>query len=347
VRRSLAFLAIALCATAVRADVIEEVAAFVNGQILTRTEMLEREGQVRQQLARQFNGADLETKITDARKNLLTDMIRELLLVQRAEIMGLDLDKVYQQAVENLKDQQGIKTNDEMTNLLKQEGLTQDELRRILLRFNVPDIMINLEVRQKLVVTPEDMKSYFDKHLDEFRVLESYKIREIVLLSEGHTDAELKEIAGKIKAELAAGTTFAELVLKYSEAPSRFQEGIIGPMSAADLAPALRDVVSKMKQGDVSEPIDMAHGLHIVQLDTKTEAKEPDFEGVKAGIENKIKQDRFPVALEEYWARLYKENRIDIPERYRIFADGVPNNVPAVAPAVPAAPAAAGVKPGG
>jgi parvulin-like peptidyl-prolyl isomerase len=108
-------------------------------------------------------------------------------------------------------------------------------------------------------------------------------------------------------------------------------------MSAGDLAPALRSAVSKMKQGDVSDPIDMANGLHIIQLDTKTEAKEPDFDGVKAGIENKIKQERFQGAVDDYWVKLYAENRIDIPEKYRVFAEGVPITVPqpgaAVAPA--------------
>lgn len=148
----------------VRGEIIEEVAAFVNGQILTRSEIADREAQIRQQLTRQFAGDELEAKITEARKNLLTDMIRELLLVQRAEILGLDLDKVYQQAIDNLKEQQGIKTNDEMSALLKQEGLTQDELRKTLLRYNVPDIMINLEVRQKLVVTDDELKAYFEKH---------------------------------------------------------------------------------------------------------------------------------------------------------------------------------------
>jgi len=328
-----ALLAIALGAIAsiapARAEIIEEVAAFVNGQILTRSEMLDREAQIRQQLSRQFEGSELEEKITEARKSLLTDMIRELLLVQRAEIMGLDLDKVYQQAIDNLKEQQGIKTNDEMNALLKQEGMTQDDLRKILLRFNVPDIMINLEVRQKLVVADDELKAYFEKHRDEFRVEESYKLRELVLLSEGHSDKELEEIAGKIKAELAAGTPFPELVLKYSEAPSRFQEGIIGPMKAADLAPALRDTVSRMKQGEVSEAVETSHGIHFIQLDTKTDAKEPEFETVKTGIENKLKQEKFTTALDDYWQRLYRENRIVVPERYRAFATGVPISTPA------------------
>ena len=45
-----------------RADIIEEVAAFVNGQILTRSEIADREAQIRQQLTRQFAGDDLRRR---------------------------------------------------------------------------------------------------------------------------------------------------------------------------------------------------------------------------------------------------------------------------------------------
>lgn len=309
-----------------RAEIIEEVAATVNGQILTRTEIQVREAQVRASLSRQFSGSDLDRKLAEARKELLTDMIRELILTQRAEILGLDLDKVYKSALDNLREQQGIKTNDEMNALLKQEGITQDELRQILLRYNVPDIMINLEVRQKLLVPEEELRNYFDKHREEFRVEETYKVRELVLLSEGHSESELEELSEKIKGELGSGLSFTEAVIKYSEAPSRFQEGVIGPFNADDLSKDLRSAVSKLKQDEYTGPIVMKGNYHFVQLVTRTEASEPDFERVKAGIENKVKQEKFAGALNAYWERLFKENRITVKEPYRIYASGVPQS---------------------
>jgi len=310
--------------TAARAEVIEEVAATVNGQIITRTDLLTREAQVRAQITRQFSEDDLESKLTEARRNLLTDLIRELLLMQRAEIMGLDLDKVYKSALDNLKEQQGIRTNDEMQALLKQEGITESELREILLRYNVPDIMINLEVRQKMAIPEEELKAYFEKHREEFRVHESYKVREVVLLADSHSAEELDQISEKIKADLAGGLPFAEAVLKYSEAPSRFQEGIIGPLSAQDLTGGLREAVAKLKQDEVAGPIKIRGNVHFVQLVSMTEAQEPDFERVKAGIENKLKQERFAGELDAYWQRLYRENRLTIKERYRIYALDIP-----------------------
>jgi parvulin-like peptidyl-prolyl isomerase len=315
-----------LVAAPARGEIVEEVAATVNGQILTRTEIQIREAQVRQSLSRQFSGSELERKLGEARKELLTDMIRELILTQRAEILGLDLDRVYKSALDNLREQQGIKTNDEMNALLKQEGITQEELRQILLRYNVPDIMINLEVRQKLLIPEEELKSYFDKHREEFRVEETYKVRELVLLSEGHGESELGELTEKIKGELAAGLSFTEAVIKYSEAPSRFQEGVIGPFNADDLSKDLRSAVSTLKQDEYTGPIVMKGNYHFVQLVTRTEASEPDFEKVKAGIENKVKQEKFAGALNAYWDRLFKENRITIKEPYRMFAEGVPHS---------------------
>lgn len=322
----LALAAAAAGAGAVRAEIIEEVAAVVNGQILTRSEVLQREAQIRAQMMQQLAGQDFEERFADARKVILTDMVRELLLLQRAEIMGLDLEKVYRSALDHLKEQQGIKTNDEMKALLKQEGITEDELRKILLRYNVPDIMINLEVRQKLVIPEDDLKAYFDEHRDEFRVEESYRLREVVLLAEGHTEEELEDLARKVQADVASGLVFAEVVLKHSEAPSRFQEGLVGPLRAPDLLAGLREVVAGLKVGEIAGPLRLRHGIHFVQLDSKTEAQEPDFDRVREGIENKLKQERFAGELDAYWERLYRENRIQVRDGYRSYAEGLPRS---------------------
>lgn len=309
-----------------RAEIIEEVVAWVNGQILTRSDLLERESQVLAQLSVQFSGAEFDERAVEVRKRILTDMVREVLLLQRAEIMGLDLDRVFKSALENLKEQQGIKTNDEMKKLLRQEGITNDELREILLRFNVPDIMINLEVRQKIVVSDEEVQGYFDEHREEFKMEETYTIREIVVLSEGHDRAGLEEIAGKIQTDLDAGLPFTEMVLKHSEAPSRFQEGSVGPLRAPDLTEELRGALRGLEEGGVAGPIWTPHGMHFVKMEARTEAKEPVLGDVRRGIEDRLKQLKFAGELEAFWERLYLENRIDVKPLYRAYASGLPRS---------------------
>jgi parvulin-like peptidyl-prolyl isomerase len=304
----------------VRAAVVEEIAASVNGQIITRSELLARETQVMSQLSSRLVGDELERQSQQARGSLLTDMIREVILLQRAEILGLELDKVYQQALTQLKDQQGIKNQEELEELLKQEGISKEDLKDTLLRFNVPDIMVNLEVREKISVTDEEAAERFASNREKYRVEESFAIQEIVLTQEGRTAQELKDLAAKVVEELRGGTSFNELVVKYSQAPSRFNDGKIGPLKRGELAADLEAAALALKPGEVSEPLPTKAGIHIIRLESYTAAKEPSLEDARPKIITELKQEKFVAALDTYFKMLLETNRITINPNYKQYA---------------------------
>jgi parvulin-like peptidyl-prolyl isomerase len=312
-------LALAAAGLSPRAAVIEEIAASVNGQIITRSELLERENQVMAQLSSRYVGDELDQQVERMRKTLLTDMIREMILLQRAEILGLELDKVFQQALTQLKEQQKIKTQEELDQILKQEGISKDELRQTLLRFNVPDIMINLEVREKITAGDDEVADYFEKHKEEFRVEESFTVQEIVLTPEGRTVEELQKLAATVEDEVKAGTAFNELVVKYSQAPSRFKDGEIGPFKRGDLSSEIESAALALKPGEVSAPITTKAGVHIIKLKTYVAPKDPSLEDARKDVIAKVKQDKFSAALEKYFKMLLENNRVEVNPLYRQY----------------------------
>lgn len=303
----------------VRPVVVEEIAAWVNGEIITRSQVLERERTLVAQLSSRLVGEDLDREVARMRRTLLTDMIRELILMQRAEILGLELDKVYQQALAQLKEQQGIKTNEELERVLKEEGISKKELKETLLRYNVPDIMVNLEVRDKISVTDEEVTAYFEAHKGEFGADEQFSIREIVLTREGRTEEELQRLGAAVMEELRGGTSFNELVVKYSQAPSRFKDGLIGPFQRGDLVPEIEAAALALSVGEVSEPIPTAAGLHIIKLESHMPAREPDLEEARKTIVSRLKQEKFTKALRAYFEMLMETNRIEVNPLYRKF----------------------------
>lgn len=319
-----ALAAVALCAAAAapaaRAEIVEEIVASVNGQIITRSELLQRENTVIAQLSSRLVGDDLERQTEQARRTLLTDMIREVILLQRAEILGLELEKVFQQALTQLKEQQGIKTQEELDEVLKEEGISKDELKETLLRYNVPDIMVNLEVREKIAVTDPEVAEHFEKNREQYRTEESFAIQEIVLTQENRTPQELADLAAKVMEESRAGTPFNELVVKYSQAPSRFNDGKIGPLKRGDLAPELEAAALALKPGEVSEPRATRAGYHIVRLESYTAPKEPSLEEARPKIVSALKQQRFAEAIEKYFKMLHETNRIKINPNYKQYA---------------------------
>ncbi len=312
-------LLVLMVAPSSRAAIVEEVAAWVNGQIITRSELLAREREVMTQLSSRLVGEELDREVSRMRDGLLSDMIRELLLLQRAEILGLELDKVYQQALDQLKEQQGIKTNEELDQILKEEGITKEELKDTLLRHNVPDIMVNLEVREKISVTEEEAREYFNKHEEQFRTEETLTIREIVLTPENRTSEDLEKLAATVMAELESGTPFNELVVKYSEAPSRFKDGIIGPFKRGDLVRDLENVALALEVGKTSGPIRTQAGIHIIQLESHELAKEPSFEDARRQIISHLKQERFTSRLREYFKELMESNLIEVNPNYKQY----------------------------
>ena len=321
-RRRLSVLACLLMlapARAAHAAVVEEIAAWVNGKIITRSELLDRERTMVAQLSSRHVGDELDRELERMRGNLLTDMIRETLLLQRAEILGLELDKVYQQALTQLKEQQGIKTNEELDELLRKEGISKDDLRDTLLRFNVPDIMINLEVRDKIAVTEEEITDHYQKNKETYRVEESFTVREIVLTVEGRTPEDLSRLGASVMEELKAGTSFGELVVKYSQAPSRFNEGKIGPFKRGDLAPEIEAAALGLKEGGVSEPIRTRAGLHIVMLESHIMPKDPSLDDARKTITSRIKQEKFTTALGQYFKSLMEDNRIEVSPLYKQY----------------------------
>ena len=185
----LGILGAALCAIAppARAAIVEEIAASVNGRIISRTQLLQRETQLMSQLHSRFVGDELDKQIEEARGSLLTDMIREEVLIQRAEILGLELDKVFTQALTQLKEQLHIETQEELDKVLEEEGISKEELKETLLRFNVPDIMVNLEVREKISVPDQEIQEQFETNKEKYRVGASFTIEEIVLTAEDRT----------------------------------------------------------------------------------------------------------------------------------------------------------------
>lgn len=319
------FAAAALLATALtpaEAGVIEEVVAWVNGEIVTRSELLEREEAMTSQLSARYVGDELEAELKQMRRTLLTDMIREEILMQRAEFLGLELDKVFQQALDQLKQQQGIKTNDELDEVLKKEGISKDELRDTLLRFNVPDIMINLEVREKIVVTDEEAETYYNAHREQFRSAEEFTIREVVITREKHPGEDLQQVVARVVEEVDLGVPFEEIVDKYSEAPSRAKAGLIGPLRRGDLIRAIEEAALALEVGKVSRPIETEAGLHVVRLESHTPARDPSLDEVRPKVIQHLKKERFSAKLQEYLAMLMETNRIEVNPVYQEYSEG-------------------------
>src|SRR3989442_887333 len=217
----------------VRAAIVEEIVAKVNNRIISKSEFEERSTYILKQIYQQYSGDELDRQLRDAQESMLSNMITELLLLDRAESL-LDLSKVRKNLVDDFRKQQNIASDDDLEKVLKDQGMKRKDLEEQLIRLAVPQEIINYEVRRKISVSEAEIKEYYEAHQKDWETAPTVSFNEIAMFYEDANRPEvLSRAQGVVREARGSGTDFGELVQKYSEAPSKESGGFLGPLAAA------------------------------------------------------------------------------------------------------------------
>jgi peptidyl-prolyl cis-trans isomerase SurA len=315
-RLSVAALLLLAVLVPLRADILEQVLVKVNGDILTKTDFEQRQISAlrqRQDLANAGpDSPELKKAVAELTPELILSAVDELLLVQRGRELGYALgDEQFHGIIENIKKENKLETEDQFQAALKQEGLTMAELRRSLERQMLISRVQQNEVMGKISVTEDEAKAYYEKHKEQFTTPSSMTLREILVevpTSEKGVNAaqddEAKAKAEDLRNRLLGGEPFARLAADSSDAPSKANGGLIGPINSTDLAPALRDMLRKLKPGDITQPIRTTRGYQLLKLETRTEEVVKTFDAARDDISDRVAEEKRRGEMQKYVEKL-------------------------------------------
>ena len=269
----------AALAPALAADVIQAVLVKVNGEILTKTDLEQR--QVQALRARGIQPADdeaLKKAIAEVTPSLLVETIDEMLLVQRGKELGYKMtDEDFNRVVTRIRTDNKLDTDEAFHAALKQEGMSMADLRSSLEKQMLVTRVQQAEVMGKISITEEEAREYHAEHVKEFTRPGEVTIREIqfaVAKSDKGINVGLDDEA-KAKAEgarkrIVDGEAFEQVAGELSTSPSRANGGLVGPLNPAELTPAFQELLRGLKPGDVSDVIRTPAGYQIVKLESQT-----------------------------------------------------------------------------
>ena len=158
VMSSLVLALLLVVAVPMRADILEQVLVKVNGDIITKTDLEQRQiAALRQRNGGNLPEAELKKAIAEVTPQMLVDAIDELLLVQMGRDKGYHLsDSQFKEWLENLRKEQGLEDEAKFQAALKQEGMTLDDLRKNVERQFLISQVQREEVGSKLSITEEE-----------------------------------------------------------------------------------------------------------------------------------------------------------------------------------------------
>jgi len=312
-----------------RAEVIEQVLVKVNGDIITKTELEQRQVAIlRQRLNGQNvdpnllkNDEQLKKMLAEITPPVLVNAVDELLLLQHGKELNLHLsDDQFKQVVTNIRKEQHLDKDEDFQRALAQENMTMDDLRKQLERQMIIEQVQRQEVGSKLTITEEEARQYYARHPEEFTEPATITLREILIdvptaaggaaASAAADQAALAKI-NDVRARALRAEDFAKLATEMSNSPSKANGGLIGPFSHDDMSPTLQGLIDKMKPGEITQPIRTPRGYQIFKLESMKQSAEQPFDSVRDVISDKVAAARTQTEMRKFLARLRSQAIIE------------------------------------
>lgn len=182
---------------------------------------------------------------------------------------------------------------------------------------NVKDNRIAGEYRKKYVVPPEEipeeeLKNYYEKHKEDFKVEEKRETRIVVVNS--------KEEADGIYRTLKRGGDIRKIAKGKSTHYTKGREGKLGPLTKARFPAEFKGKAFSLKKGQISKPFEIKDGFVVMKLTNIEPATYLELEKVKTRIKNNIKNEERENTKNELVDRLMKEISVVINEDVLLMA---------------------------
>ena len=314
--------ALASPAAAQTSTILEQVLVKVNGEIVTKTDLEQRQiAALRQRNPnlRPDSDAALQQALLEVTPQVIVDAVDELLIVQRGKELGFTMStEQFNSILENIKKENKIESDEALAAALKQEGMTMADLRKQLERTSLVQRVQQQEVMSKLQVTDTELKSYYDAHLDEFGTVPQVTLREITIavavdpqgINAGKDD-DAKARAEEVRAKIVAGEPFPRLAADYSDSGSKANGGLVGPLSKSDLSDDLQKAIAGLKAGGVTPVLRTARGYQVVKVEKLQDSTTKPFEDAKSEIADKIANEKRKVEFDKFLEKLRTDAIID------------------------------------
>jgi peptidyl-prolyl cis-trans isomerase SurA len=294
-------------------EVIEEIVAIVNDEIITLSEFRAAYETNYQSLRAQFQGEEFNKQLEQVKKNLMDTLITDLLLLQEAnKLENINIDEQVRLYIDNIKKEMNINSDEDLRKIMKQQGISFEEWTRRLREGVMKDAVITSEVRRHIVIDEAEIVSYHKLHPEEFTEPPEFKLKAITLTSDSGSGEGIEAKKQEINGKIAAGEDFGALASEYSEGPEKESGGDLGDFKKGNLAKELEEPVENLKQGEVTPWIHFRNAWYLLKLVEKKEARLKPFEEARDDIERKLLAEKGQVKFEEFMKELREKSYIKI-----------------------------------
>jgi peptidyl-prolyl cis-trans isomerase SurA len=340
-KRSFLLFVVALCwlPALSSAQVVEEIIARVNNQIITHSEYSRSKDQLKDEVKQQ-DAANADKLYSDREKDVLRDLIDQQLLLDKGKDLGIDAATDLIKREDQMRKEMKLDSIDDLEKEAQKQGISWEDFKQNMRNQIITQKVIGEEVGQHLSVTKDEEQKFYDQHKSDMEQPESVRLSEILVapktaaVPESTDPAAQPAIeAAKQKAETEAlaaaeakandllkqihdGAKFDDIAKKNSDGPSASDGGVLGLFKRGQLAKELEDTTFALKTGEVTDVIRTKQGYVILRVDEHQAAGVPPMKDILPKIQDALYYEKLQPALRTYLTKLREDAYIDVKQGY-------------------------------
>ena len=295
-------------APALAADAPAGQIATVNDSVLTRQDLDREMKLISFKLARQGRPMD-DAQLKRYESNIRETLINRTLLLQQSKSMGIEVkDSLVTKALEEFK--AAFKDENAYQQELGEMGFTEASLTTQIQDGLTIKSLIDKEVVQKLSLSDQQVRAYYDDNPNLFRKPEQVKASHILVQVPQNADeakrAEALSTIQALKTRIDNGENFATLAMEHSDCPSKAKGGDLGFFGREQMVKPFSDAAFALQPGQISDVVQTRFGYHLIRVTERQAEQTMAFNDVKEAIATRLRQEQEGKKIDAYLENLKK-----------------------------------------
>lgn len=285
------------------------IAAVVNGQVITKSEVREAVTAQEQMLRVQYmnDPAVLQRELVKLHATALDSLIDRELVLAEFKRMGAALKSQWIDDDVNAIIRESFKGDrDAFVKELAKNGMTLKKFREMREKMMIVSAMRGKQSSNDTPATPKEVEDYYKKNLDSWREGGSIKISRIIIpkfSGEAGTSPEgQRRIAEELRRKIVSGSDFAKTGKAYSP-DSLYEDDWV---ARDQMKPSIAAAAFALRQGEVSDIIDEEGFYIIIACEAVKHGAAKSLEEVRPEIERAIHSEKNKGTLDKWMDGLRK-----------------------------------------
>ena len=298
-------------------EIVERIVAVVNDDIITYLEVQKELSPYEAQIkAVGYDPEKEQQMLYRVRSDVVEKLVDQKILDQEIKRYKITVsDQDIDNDIERIKESK-LWTDEDFRKALEYEGMTIESYREKLKEQALRARLLNTVVRANIVITDEDIASYYASNIEKYQGELKYHLRNIIMraLEDAGTEGKrsVLEKMENIKAALENGASFESLARQYSESVLAKNGGDLGILRYKDFSAQLKQALEGLSIGQHTGVLDTDQGFQIFYIENILTENEILLEEAYSEIESTLYKELSEKAFTDWLNTLRETSHIKI-----------------------------------